>query len=53
MNVNKLLKSTRSDTGWNEKETLRRHIWRNKEFYLMLVPGILYFFIFKILPLFG
>lgn len=53
MNVNKLLQSAHSAKSQRTNETLGRHIWRNKEFYLMLLPGVLYFLLFKITPLFG
>lgn len=31
----------------------RKRFWRNKWLYLMIVPGIIYFLIFKYIPMFG
>ncbi len=32
---------------------LKRRLWRNKWLYVMLLPGVLYFIIFKYLPMYG
>ncbi|WP_018750647.1 ABC transporter permease [Paenibacillus sanguinis] len=32
---------------------LQRRIWRNKWLYVMLLPGLIYFIIFKYLPMYG
>lgn len=32
---------------------LKRRLWKNKSIYLMLLPGILFFIIFKYLPMYG
>lgn len=32
---------------------LRKRLWRNKWLYVMLLPGVLYFIIFKYLPMYG
>lgn len=32
---------------------LKRRIWRNKWLYVMLLPGLIYFIIFKYLPMYG
>ncbi|GIP46931.1 putative multiple-sugar transport system permease YteP [Paenibacillus sp. J53TS2] len=32
---------------------LRKRLWRNKWLYLMLLPGVLYFIIFKYFPMYG
>jgi len=32
---------------------LKRRLWKNKWLYIMLLPGILYFIIFKYIPMFG
>ncbi|MFD1953296.1 ABC transporter permease [Paenibacillus thailandensis] len=32
---------------------LRRRLWRNKWIYVMILPGLLYFLIFKYIPMFG
>ncbi|UQZ33348.1 protein lplB [Paenibacillus sp. PK3_47] len=32
---------------------LKKRLWRNKLLYIMLVPGVLYFLIFKYLPMYG
>ncbi|HZG86537.1 sugar ABC transporter permease [Paenibacillus sp.] len=32
---------------------LRRRVWRNKLLYVMALPGILYFLIFKYIPMYG
>ncbi|WP_019005800.1 ABC transporter permease [Cohnella laeviribosi] len=32
---------------------LRKRLWRNRWIYVMLLPGILYFLIFKYIPMFG
>lgn len=31
----------------------RKRLWRNKWLYLMILPGIIYFLIFKYIPMFG
>ncbi|GIO41052.1 MULTISPECIES: ABC transporter permease [Paenibacillus] len=40
-----------------EKKTrsseLKKRLWRNKWLYVMLLPGVLYFIIFKYLPMYG
>ncbi|MEF2965450.1 sugar ABC transporter permease [Paenibacillus sp. M1] len=35
------------------KHELRKRLWRNKWLYVMLLPGVLYFIIFKYLPMYG
>lgn len=32
---------------------LRKRLWRNKWLYVMILPGIIYFLIFKYVPMFG
>lgn len=32
---------------------LKKRLWRNKLLYIMLVPGVLYFLIFKYFPMYG
>lgn len=32
---------------------LKRRLWKNKWLYIMITPGILYFIIFKYIPMFG
>lgn len=32
---------------------LKKRLWRNKWLYVMLLPGVLYFIIFKYLPMYG
>ncbi|WP_151737157.1 ABC transporter permease ['Paenibacillus yunnanensis' Narsing Rao et al. 2020] len=32
---------------------LKKRLWRNKLLYIMLLPGVLYFLIFKYLPMYG
>ncbi|MGG3453624.1 ABC transporter permease [Paenibacillus rhizolycopersici] len=32
---------------------LRKRLWRNKWLYLMLLPGVLYFIVFKYFPMYG
>ena len=38
---------TKTQPAW------RKRFWRNKWLYLMIVPGIIYFLIFKYIPMFG
>lgn len=35
------------------KQELKKRIWRNKWLYVMIAPGLLYFIIFKYLPMYG
>lgn len=35
------------------KSELSKRIWRNKWLYAMIMPGVLYFIIFKYIPMFG
>lgn len=35
------------------KSELKKRLWRNKWLYVMLLPGVLYFIIFKYLPMYG
>ncbi|MFC5650166.1 ABC transporter permease [Paenibacillus solisilvae] len=35
------------------RKTVLRAVWRFKAFYLMLLPGVLYFIIFRYLPMYG
>lgn len=44
----KLQPGSRKKTG-----ELRKRVWRNKWLYVMLLPGVLYFIIFKYLPMYG
>ncbi|SFS92468.1 sugar ABC transporter permease [Paenibacillus sp. 453mf] len=42
-----------SATARKKESRLRKRIWKNKWIYVMLLPGILYFLIFKYLPMYG
>ncbi|GAK42467.1 sugar ABC transporter permease [Paenibacillus urinalis] len=42
-----------SATTRKKESRLRKRIWKNKWIYVMLLPGILYFLIFKYLPMYG
>ncbi|SDX48778.1 sugar ABC transporter permease [Paenibacillus sp. PDC88] len=42
-----------SATTRKKESRLRKRIWKNKWIYVMLLPGILYFMIFKYLPMYG
>ncbi|RRJ65079.1 sugar ABC transporter permease [Paenibacillus oralis] len=44
----KIQPDSRKKTG-----ELRKRLWRNKWLYIMLLPGVLYFIIFKYLPMYG
>lgn len=35
------------------KNEVRKRIWRNRWLYVMIAPGLLYFIIFKYLPMYG
>ncbi len=35
------------------KQEIKRRIWRNRWLYVMIAPGLLYFIIFKYLPMYG
>ena len=37
----------------NKKDTVLRELYSKREYYMMAVPGILYFFVFSYLPLVG
>ncbi|MCR8657377.1 ABC transporter permease [Paenibacillus endoradicis] len=39
--------------GTRSSSELKKRLWRNKWLYLMITPGILYFIIFKYIPMFG
>lgn len=41
---------TQQSTGWAR---LRRRLWRERYIFLLLLPGVLYFLIFRYLPMFG
>lgn len=43
----------RTDGQYSKKGSLGKYIWKNHPFYLMLLPCILYFLIFRYVPLFG
>lgn len=46
--------STSAQTTLSKPRTgLRRYMKRNRAFYLMLVPGVLYFIVFKYVPMLG
>lgn len=38
---------------YNSSSELKKRLWRNKYLYVMLIPGVLYFIIFKYLPMYG
>lgn len=38
---------------YNSSSELKKRLWRNKYLYVMLTPGVLYFIIFKYLPMYG
>lgn len=42
-----------SATARKKESRLRKRIWKNKWIYVMLLPGILHFLIFKYLPMYG
>lgn len=35
------------------RRTLLKRIWQHKVFYLFMIPGIVWFFIFSYVPLYG
>src|SRR5690606_37975889 len=35
------------------KNEVKKRIWRNRWLYVMIAPGLLYFIIFKYLPMYG
>lgn len=41
---------TKSET---KKKTLMTNLWKYKSFYIMLAPGLIWFFIYKYLPMYG
>lgn len=38
---------------YNSSSELKKRLWRNKWLYVMLTPGLLYFLIFKYVPMYG
>jgi len=38
---------------YKSSSELKKRLWRNKWLYVMLTPGVLYFLIFKYLPMYG
>lgn len=48
--LEKKLKSARSPKSSSE---LKRRLWKNKLLYIMILPGLLYFIVFKYLPMYG
>ncbi|AIQ34929.1 protein lplB [Paenibacillus sp. FSL R5-0345] len=38
---------------YKSSSVLKKRLWRNKLLYVMLIPGVLYFIIFKYLPMYG
>lgn len=38
---------------YKSSSELKKRLWRNKLLYVMLIPGVLYFIIFKYLPMYG
>ncbi|GIP38525.1 putative multiple-sugar transport system permease YteP [Paenibacillus sp. J31TS4] len=39
--------------GIKKKQTFWKTIWSHKEFYLMLLPGVIYYIIYKYAPMYG
>ncbi|MBW4085775.1 sugar ABC transporter permease [Paenibacillus sp. S150] len=39
--------------SYKSSSELKKRLWRNKLLYVMLIPGVLYFVIFKYLPMYG
>ncbi|WP_019908626.1 ABC transporter permease [Paenibacillus sp. HW567] len=39
--------------SYKSSSELKKRLWRNKLLYVMLLPGVLYFVIFKYLPMYG
>lgn len=37
----------------DRRAELKKQIWKNRMIYLMILPGILYFFIYKYIPMYG
>ncbi|WP_270165701.1 ABC transporter permease [Paenibacillus sp. SYP-B4298] len=48
--LEKKLQSARSPKSSSE---LKRRLWKNKLLYIMILPGLLYFVVFKYLPMYG
>ncbi|WP_340025677.1 sugar ABC transporter permease [Paenibacillus sp. FSL K6-1096] len=38
---------------YKSSSELKKRLWRNKLLYVMLIPGVLYFIVFKYLPMYG
>lgn len=47
------MKIETGDTLKTNSATLRRDIWKNRYLLLMALPGIIWFIVFKIIPVFG
>jgi len=45
--------ATAPDVPLRKKDTFFRFVMRNKPLYIMLIPGLLYFLVFKYVPLLG
>lgn len=39
--------------SYKSSSELKKRLWRNKYLYIMLIPGILFFVLFKYLPMYG
>lgn len=39
--------------SYKSSSELKKRLWRNKLLYVMLIPGVLYFIVFKYLPMYG
>ena len=38
---------------FQHKQPLKKRLWKARWFYLLMLPGILYFIIYKYVPMFG
>ncbi|WP_159882109.1 ABC transporter permease [Paenibacillus puerhi] len=43
----------RATTARRSSSELSRRLWKNKWIYVMLLPGVLYFLVFKYIPMYG
>lgn len=39
--------------AFQHKQPLKKRLWKARWFYLLMLPGILYFIIYKYVPMFG
>ena len=48
-----MMKNTANPLHYSKLTAFKRYVWRYKYFYMMLIPAVLYFFIFHYVPMYG